>query len=176
MAEASKTVYNFSAGPCCLPKAVLLQAQQELMDYKGTGVSVMEMSHRSKAFAAIGDKAREDLRTILNVPNDFSIFLFQGGASLQFSAICFNLLQDGERQSANYVTTGTWSESAIKEAKKYCNANEVTNNASTGYRTVADPSEWNIDPNAKYFHYCDNETIQGIEFDQEFPFDRVPAN
>lgn len=174
MAEAPKTVYNFSAGPCCLPKEVLRQAQADCVDYKGMGLSVMEMSHRSKAFTAIADKARDDIRRLLQIPDNFTIFLFQGGACLQFAAICYNLLEDGERQSANYVTTGTWSEGAIKEAKKYCNPVECTNNKATAYTTVADPSEWNIDPNAKFFHYCDNETIQGIEFGDDFPFDRVP--
>ena len=88
----------------------------------------MEMSHRSKAFTSLADKAREDVRRILNVPDNFTIFMFQGGASMQFAAICYNLLEDGERQTANYLTTGTWSQGAIKEAKKYCNANEVANN------------------------------------------------
>lgn len=92
---------------------------------------------------------------------------------MQFAAICYNLLEDGEQQTANYITTGTWSEGAIKEAKKYCAANEVTNNKPTKYTTVADPETWNIDPNAKFMHYCDNETIQGFEF-SPFPYDKVP--
>lgn len=98
------------------------------MDYNGTGMSVMEMSHRGKAFTTIAEKARADLKQLLAVPDDYTIFMFQGGASLQFSAICYNLLSDGEQQSANYLTTGTWSQGAIKEAKKYCAANEVANN------------------------------------------------
>jgi|Transcript_6311 phosphoserine aminotransferase len=172
--DAPKTVYNFSAGPCCLPKEVLREAQADLVDYKGTGVSVMEMSHRSKTFTGIADKAREDVRRLLSVPDNFTIFMFQGGASLQFAAICYNLLEDGERQSANYLTTGTWSQGAIDEARKYCNPNEVANNKPSGYTTIAEPADWNIDASAKFFHYCDNETIQGFEFGDGFPFDRVP--
>lgn len=127
-AQAPKTIYNFSAGPCCLPKPVLQQAAADLVDYKGSGISVMEMSHRGKAFTTIAEKARSDLKTLLAIPDNFTIFMFQGGATLQFAAICYNLLEDGERQTANYLTTGTWSQGAIKEAKKYCNANEVANN------------------------------------------------
>ena len=171
---APKTVFNFSAGPCCLPRPVLEEAQANCVDYKGTGLSVMEMSHRSKAFTAIAEKARSDIKTLLAVPDDFTIFMFQGGASLQFSAICYNLLSDGEQQSANYLTTGTWSQGAIKEAAKYCAPNEVANNKESGYSTVADSADWNIKPDAKFFHYCDNETIQGFEF-LEFPHDKVPA-
>ena len=114
------------------------------MDYNGTGLSVMEMSHRSKAFTTIAEKARSDLRTLLSIPDNFQVFMFQGGASLQFSAICFNLLEDGERQAANYLTTGTWSQGAIKEAKKYCNPNEVASNTANGYTTLAGHDEWNI--------------------------------
>jgi len=135
-------------------------------------MSVMEMSHRSKSFTTISEKAKTDLKQLLAIPDDFTIFFFQGGASLQFSAICYNLLEDGEMQTANYLTTGTWSQGAIKEAKKYCNPNEVASNTANGYTTLSD--DWNVDANAKYFHYCDNETIQGFEF-SDFPFDKVPA-
>lgn len=93
---APKTVYNFSAGPCCLPKPVLQQAADSLVNYNNTGMSVMEMSHRGKAFTTIAEKARSDLKQLLSVPDDYTIFMFQGGASLQFSAICYNLLSDGE--------------------------------------------------------------------------------
>jgi len=168
-----KTVYNFSAGPCCLPRPVLEQAQADLVDYKGTGMSVMEMSHRSKSFTTIAEKCRSDLKELLSIPDNYTTFMFQGGASLQFAAVCYNLLEDGEKQSANYLTTGTWSQGAIKEAKKYCNPNEVANNTASGYTTVAEPADWNVAEGAKFFHYCDNETIQGFEF-ATFPFDKVP--
>lgn len=157
--DPNKRVFNFSAGPCCLPTPVLMQAQADLVSYKGSGLSVMEMSHRGKAFARIAEKCRDDIKTILAVPDNFTIMMFQGGASNQFSAICYNLLEDGERQTANYLTTGLWSQGAIKEARKYCNANEVSDNTTTGCTTVADPSEWHVDPDAKFFHYCDNETV-----------------
>ena len=147
------------------------------MDYKGTGISVMEMSHRSKSFTAIAEQARSDLKELLAVPDNFTIFMFQGGASLQFSAICYNLLSDndehGEQQSANYLTTGYWGEQAIDEANKYCVTNEVANNSSNGYTTLDEPEHWKVDANATFFHYCDNETIQGFEF-QEFPHEKVP--
>jgi phosphoserine aminotransferase len=93
--NAPNPVYNFSAGPCCLPKPVLAQAAAEMMDYNGTGMSVMEMSHRGKAFVNIAEKCRSDIKTLLAVPDNFTIFMFQGGASMQFSAICYNLLEDG---------------------------------------------------------------------------------
>ena len=161
---APNTVYNFSPGPGCLPKSVLEQAAANLVDYEGTGMSVMEMSHRSEAFTTIAQKTRADLKQLLAVPDNFTIFMFQGGASLQFSAICYNLLSDGAQQAANYLTTGYWSQCAIKEAKKYCAANEVTNNMSSGCTTIAEPADWSVNQDAKFFHYCDNETIQGLEF------------
>jgi len=134
----------------------------------------MEMSHRSKSFTSIAEKAKADLKKLLDIPDNYKIFFFQGGASLQFSAICFNLLGD-EGKKANYVSTGTWSEGAIKEAKKYCTPTEVTNNKGIKYTDVADTAEWNIDEDATFFHFCDNETIQGIEFNP-FPHDKIPAN
>ncbi len=168
-----KQVHNFSAGPCVLPKAVLLKAQAELMDWHGTGLSVMEMSHRGKPFQEIAETAKANLRKLLEIPEDYTIFFFQGGASQQFSAICQNLLGDNAEASANYLTTGTWSESAVKEAKKYCNANEVANNIKDKYAFIKPAEEWNIKQDATYFHYCDNETIQGFEF-TDFPFHVIP--
>lgn len=119
----------------------------------------MEMSHRSQAFAQIADKCRADIKAVLAVPENFTVLLFQGGASNQFSSICYNLLEDGKEQTANYVTTGIWSQGAIAEARKFCNANEVTNNKNSGCTSVADKSEWNVAQDAKFFHYCDNETV-----------------
>lgn len=173
MVESNNPIHNFSAGPCCLPKEVLLKAQSELLDWNGTGVSVMEMSHRGKSFVSIAEKAKDDLRKLLNIPDNFTIFFFQGGASLQFSAIAFNLFGDKEDASANYLTTGTWSQGAIAEAKKYGATTEVANNKEAKYSTIADPADWKIDDKATYFHYCDNETIQGFEFN-EFPHEKVP--
>jgi phosphoserine aminotransferase len=99
--------------------------------------------------------------------------MFQGGATLQFSAICYNLLSDSEqKQNVNYLCTGLWSQDALKEGKKYCETNQVATNDGN-YSTISDPEEWNIDPSAKFFHYCSNETIQGLEF-HDFPFEKVP--
>jgi len=131
----------------------------------------MEMSHRGKPFTSITEKAEEDIRALLEIPDNFKVFWFQGGASMQFSAVCNNLLEEGE--SANFLTTGSWSEAMIKEAKKYCVTNEVAKNKHLKYATVPDTSEWKIDQNAKIFHYCKNETIQGIEF-HDFPYEMVP--
>lgn len=142
------------------------------MDWHGTGLSVMEMSHRGKYFVEIAETTKRDLRKLLSIPDDFTIFMFQGGASQQFSAIPQNLTADSEA-SANYLTTGTWSETAIDEANKFLKTTEVANNKSSKYCTVAEPSEWTFDKDAKYFHYCDNETIQGFEF-HTFPYDAVP--
>jgi phosphoserine aminotransferase len=171
--STKKTIHNFSAGPCVLPQEVLKKAQEELLDWNGTGVSVMEMSHRGKSFVSIAEKAKEDLRKLLDIPDNFTIFFFQGGASLQFSAVAMNLFGDEEGPKANYLTTGTWTQGAIGEAKKYGNINEVANNKELKYTTLAEPADWKIEADAKYFHYCDNETIQGFEFN-EFPHEKVP--
>lgn len=165
-----KTVYNFSAGPCCLPKEVLKQSQEELMNWHGSGVSVMEMSHRSKEFIEIAEQAEKDFRDLMGVPKNYQVFFFQGGASMQFTAIPLNLL--GDKTKANYLTTGSWSEAAIKEGKKYCTAVEVWPDSGNKFTTIPDVSKWNIDKEAAYFHYCDNETIHGVEF-QEFPYEAI---
>jgi len=160
--QSPKKVFNFSAGPCCLPQEVLKQAQDECLSWHNTGVSVMEMSHRSKEFIQIVNQAEKDLRDLLSIPENFKVFFFQGGASLQFSAIPMNLLRD--KTKANYLTTGAWSEAAIKEAKKFAQCNEVWPDSKSKYNTIPDPSTWNIDQEAAYFHYCENETIHGVEF------------
>jgi len=170
MESSGHTVYNFSAGPCILPKEVLKKSQEELMDWHGSGVSVMEMSHRSKEFMTIAEQAEKDFREFLNVPNNYQVFFFQGGASMQFSAIVYNLLRD--KTKANYITTGAWSESAIKEAKKLCTAVEAWPESGSNFTTIPDPETWVIDKESAYFHYCDNETIHGVEFN-DFPFEKV---
>lgn len=170
-AAAKTHVFNFSAGPCILPQEVLRQAQEEMMDWHGSGVSVMEMSHRSKEFISIAEQAEKDLRELLAIPQNYHVFFFQGGASMQFSAIPFNLTKDKTKTS--YLTTGAWSEQAIKEAKKVCQASEVCPEHKT-FNTVPAADTWQVDPEASYFHYCDNETIHGVEFN-DFPFEKVPA-
>jgi phosphoserine aminotransferase len=140
-----KQIFNFSAGPCVLPREVLRRAQAECLDWHGTGISVMEMSHRSKSFAEIAETARSDLKKLMSIPDTHTIMFFQGGASQQFSAICQNLLgPTAEHQAANYLSTGTWSEGAVKEGAKYCEANEVSCNKGLSYSSVAPTEEWKI--------------------------------
>jgi len=131
------------------------------------------MSHRSKEFISILDNAEKDFRDLMGVPSNFKVFFFAGGASMQFTAIPLNLL--GDKKKANYFTTGAWSQAAIAEAKKYSTANEIWPDSGNKFTTVPDQSTWNIDPEAAYFHYCDNETIHGVEFN-DFPFDKVPSD
>lgn len=153
-----------------LPKEVLKQSQEELMSWHHSGVSVMEMSHRSKEFMAIAEQAEKDFRDFLNVPKNYQVFFFQGGASMQFSAIPYNLLKD--KTKVNYITTGAWSEAALKEAKKIATVVEAWPESKSNYTTIPETSTWNIDKEAAYFHYCDNETIHGVEFNN-FPFEAV---
>ncbi len=130
----------------------------------------MEMSHRSKEFMSIAEQAEKDFREFLNVPSNYQVFFFQGGATMQFSAIPYNLLRGKEK--ANYITTGAWSESAIKEAQKICSPVEAWPDHKQQFNTIPDPETWVIDKEAAYFHFCDNETIHGVEF-KDFPFEKV---
>jgi len=157
-------VYNFSAGPATLPEAVLQRAQQEMLDWQGSGMSTMEMSHRGKEFVSIAEQATNDLRAVLNVPANYKILFMQGGASGQFAAIPMNLLRD--KTKADYFNTGQWSKKAIKEAKMYCEVNLVADSSDNNFTTMTDSSEWKFSPDAAYVHYTPNETINGLEFDQ----------
>ncbi|MEM8500882.1 MAG: 3-phosphoserine/phosphohydroxythreonine transaminase [Pseudomonadota bacterium] len=154
--------YNFCAGPAALPEAVLEQAQAELLDWQGRGLSVMEMSHRSKEFVSIAEQAEADLRELLAVPDDYSVLFVQGGATAQFSAVPLNLLQGSGK--ADYVNTGQWSKKAIAEAKRYCDVNVVATSESSNFSTIPEPAEWQTDEDAAYLHYTPNETIGGVEF------------
>ena len=156
------TIYNFSAGPAVLPHEVLQQAQKELLDWHGSGMSVMEMSHRGKEFMGIAEAAEKDLRELLAVPANYKILFLQGGAHLQFSMVPLNLLRG--KPSADYTNTGEWSKKAIGEAKKFCNVNVVANNADKNFTYVPAFDTWQRDPNAAYLHYTPNETIGGVEF------------
>ncbi|MFA6015645.1 MAG: 3-phosphoserine/phosphohydroxythreonine transaminase [Gallionellaceae bacterium] len=156
------TIYNFSAGPAVLPKEVLQQAQTELLDWHGSGMSVMEMSHRGKEYMGIHAEAEADLRELLGVPANYKVLFLQGGAHLQFSMIPLNLLRG--KASADYVNTGEWSKKAIGEAKKFGAVNVVVNNADKNFSYVPEFSTWKCDPNAAYLHYTPNETIGGVEF------------
>ncbi len=151
-------VYNFSAGPAMLPDEVLQQAREELPDWHGTGMSVMEMSHRGEEFTSIAARAEADLREIMAIPDNYRVLFLQGGASSQFAMVPLNLL--GDRRSADYLDTGSWSKKAIAEARRYCEVNI----AGSGEHSVPSRSELQLDPDAAWLHYTPNETIAGVEF------------
>ncbi len=162
-------IFNFSAGPAVLPEEVLTRAGDEMLDWRGTGMCVMEMSHRGKEFMSIAAEAEKDLRELLSVPRDYKVLFLQGGATLQFAQIPMNLLAG--RGKADYVATGEWSKKAIKEAKAYCDVHVAASSEDKGF-TYA-PSNWNVRPDTAYVHYCSNETIGGVEF-HEIP--RIEKN
>ena len=156
------TIYNFSAGPAVLPKAVLLQAQAELPDWHDSGMSVMEMSHRGKEFMGIAQQAETDLRELLGIHASYKVLFLQGGASSQFAMVPMNLLRG--KTSADYLNTGEWSKKAIKEAKRYGTVNVVASSEDRNFSYAPDFSAWKRDPAAAYLHYTPNETIHGVEF------------
>ena len=157
-------VYNFSAGPSMLPTEVLEQVQMELLNYNKTGQSVMEMSHRSKEYIQIYNAAEKDLRDLLAIPSHYKVLNLQGGATLQFSAIPLNLLGGEGGNKCDYVVTGQWSEKSYVEAKRYGAASTAVDMKATKYTRIADPSTWSLRPDARYLCYCDNETVNGVEF------------
>jgi len=154
-------VFNFSAGPAALPAEVLEQLRDEMLDWRGQGMSVMEMSHRGKAFVSIAEQAEADLRELLAIPSGYKVLFLQGGATGQFAAIPLNLTRPDS--VADYVNTGAWSKKAIAEAKRYCKVN-VAADAGGKYTSVPEPGSWTITPGAAYLHYTPNETIGGVEF------------
>ncbi|MDY6813751.1 MAG: 3-phosphoserine/phosphohydroxythreonine transaminase [Pseudomonadota bacterium] len=155
-------VHNFSAGPAALPAEVLEQVQGELLDWHGAGCSVMEMSHRGKAFMGIAAQAEADLRELLAVPDNYKVLFLQGGATGQFAAIPMNLL--GRRAHADYLVTGSWSKKAVAEAKRYGEIRVAATTADGGFTDIPEPGAWAPDPQAAYLHYTPNETIGGVEF------------
>lgn len=155
-------IYNFSAGPAVLPHEVLQQAREELLDWHGSGMSVMEMSHRGKEFMDIAAAAESDLCNLLAIPANYKVLFLQGGAHLQFAMIPLNLLRG--KSSADYVNTGEWSKKAIAEAKKFGSVNIVASGADKNFINVPVFDTWQRDPNAAYLHYTSNETIGGVEF------------
>lgn len=159
----SKRVLNFNAGPGALPLEVLEKAQAELLDYKGTGMSIMEMSHRSKEFEGMLETAIQDLRDLMSIPANYKILFLQGGATLQFTMLPMNLRPAGT--SADYIVTGTWSKTAIKEAQKLGPARAAANTEADGFNKV--PEMLDLDPKAAYLHFTSNETIHGVEYFQE---------
>ena len=155
--------FNFSAGPSMLPKAVLEQAASELLNYRGTGESVMEMSHRSREYQDIFDHTKAALKETLSVPDSHEILFLQGGASMQFSAIPLNLTAEGDK--VDYAVTGNFSKLAAKEAARYCTVNRAADTESSGFVRIPRQEELALDPEAKYFYYCSNNTIFGTAWD-----------
>ncbi len=155
-------VFNFSAGPATLPEAVLQRARDEMLDWRGTGMSVMEMSHRGKAFMSIAVQAEADFRELLAVPDNYRVLFLQGGASLQFAGVPMNLLRG--KPTADYINTGAWSKKAIAQAKKYCDVNVVASTEDSGFTRVPAADSLAFSDDAAYVHYTPNETIGGVEF------------
>ncbi len=154
-------VYNFSAGPAVLPEQVLREAADEMLDYRGTGMSVMEMSHRSKAYQTIIDEAEADLRTLMNIPANYRVLFLQGGASQQFAMIPMNLMKN---RVADYIITGQWAKKAWQEAQLYGQANAVASSADKTFSYIPDCSDLPISENADYVYICENNTIYGTKF------------
>lgn len=155
-------VFNFSAGPAVLPEEVLYQVRDEMLDWRGQGMSVMEMSHRGKAFVSILEEAEADLRQLLDVPVGYKVLFLQGGASAQFSMVPLNLL--GDKSSADYINTGSWSKKAIAEAQRYCQVNIAGTSAEVNFSRVPTQAELQLSADAAYLHYTGNNTIFGTEF------------
>jgi len=155
-------VFNFSAGPAALPTEVLEQAQSEMLDWNGSGMSVMEMSHRGKEFMSIAAKAEADLRELMAIPENYKVLFLQGGASSQFAMVPINLLNG--KKTADYLVTGQWSKKAVAEAKRYCDVNVVADTSDSNFTTVPDAASLKFNPDAAYVHYTPNETIVGVEF------------
>lgn len=160
-----KRVHNFNAGPSVLPVPVLERAQAEMLDYQGCGMSVMEMSHRSKEFESIIQTAEADLRQLMGIPTNYKVLFLQGGASLQFAMLPMNLRPAGA--SADYIVTGSWSRTSWKEAAKLGPTNAAFNGEADNYSRLPAAGEYKFDPKAAYVHFCHNETIHGVEFKSE---------
>ena len=155
-------VFNFSPGPAVLPEPVLRKAAAEMLDWHGSGMSVMEMSHRGKEFIGIHEKAQADLRTLLAIPSSYKVLFLQGGAIAENAMVPMNLI--GDRTVSDYVNTGSWSQRSIKEAKKYCKVNIAASSEDKDFTYVPARENWKLTPGSAYVHICSNETIGGVEF------------
>ena len=155
-------VFNFSPGPATLPETVLRQAAQEMMDWRGSGMSVMEMSHRGKEFISIHAQAESDLRELMGIPANYKVLFMQGGAIGENAIVPMNLI--GRTGSADYISTGDWSKKSIKEAKNYGRINVAATGEASHYTAIPPQSEWKLSPDASYVHICSNETIGGVEY------------
>lgn len=169
-----RKIYNFSAGPAVLPEEVLEQAREEMLDWHGSGMSVMEMSHRGKEFMSIADNAESALRELVHIPPNYKVLFLQGGASSQFAAVPMNLL--GGNTEADYVHTGQWSKKAAAEASQYASVHVAASSQHDGFNSVPVLEEWHISPGTAYVHYTPNETIGGVEFQWTPDLSAVPGN
>jgi len=183
MNSTNQKIYNFCAGPCVLPREVLQQSADEMLNWNNTGISFLELSHRSKEYCGVSEGLRTNLRSFLEIPDNFKILFFQGGASMQYASMIKNLLrhdESGKSKGACYVDTGYWSNQCLNQAKRMLGSVQPTCVASgkdSRYTTVKAPTSWNIDKNASYIHYCQNETVHGFQFhdqeDNSFPWNSV---
>lgn len=169
----AERIFNFSAGPATLPLSVLEKARSEFLSFGKSGMSVMEMSHRSAEFEAILAAATGGIRELLSVPDEYRILFLQGGASLQFSMVPLNFLPRGK--SADYIVTGSWSEKAVAEARKCGDVSVISSTKADGFRSTPKPDELNFSQDAAYIHYCSNETIHGVEFKYEIDGKGTPV-
>jgi phosphoserine aminotransferase len=157
-----KRVFNFSPGPAMLPEPVLRKAQAELLDWQGSGMSVMEVSHRGSAFIEYAARSERTLRELLGIPENYKVLFLQGGATLQFAAVPLNLAPP--EGVVDYVVTGNWGEKAVKEAERYVRVNVAATSKATNFTTIPDPRTWQLSDSAVYLHYTPNETVFGVEF------------
>jgi len=155
--------FNFSAGPAVMPDEVLLQAAAEMLDWHGSGMSVMEMSHRGKEFGQILQETESDLRELLAVPSNFKLLFMQGGGLAENAIVPLNLSRGA---TADFVVSGSWSQKSLQEARKYCTTHEAANTSANGHTSLPDPSTWQLSAQPAYVHICSNETINGVEFQQ----------
>ena len=155
-------VFNFSAGPAVLPEAVLQRAREELLDWRGSGMSIMEMSHRGGEFSSVAERAEANLRELMGIPDDYKVLFLQGGATMQFAAVPLNLA--GVQGRADYVDTGHWSRRAVAEARRFCDVHVVASSEEDRYTRIPAESQWQLRADAAYLHYTPNETIGGVEF------------
>ncbi len=162
-ADLPATIYNFSAGPAMLPLEVMQQANAEFLNWQGTGVSVLEISHRSPQFMAMVREAEQDLRDLYRIPDNYHVLFVHGGARHQFSMVPMNLLRN--KTTADYLHTGYWSQQAINEAQRYATVNVAMSGEASNYTSLPEPNTWQLDPSAAYVHYTANETVGGLEFD-----------
>jgi phosphoserine aminotransferase len=167
----SERIWNFSSGPTCIPLPVLKKAQADLLNYNGTGISVAELSHRSKSFKEIWNNVRDGFRKYLSIPETHKVMLIPDDASMQFAAVPMNFLAG--KSVANYLVTGYWSEACIQDAEAYCKINRVSPDPPKSICSIISPEKWHIDPKGAYLHYCSNETGDGITL-YDFPYEVLP--